>query len=379
MEAPSPITLKPESEEEIKDVKEYRINFLNKNYLVKLGKLNKSQKMGFIIEQTDELKNYLFKSEFSLEELKQLSKLFRIFDSIDEAFNDISDIKIIKVELTEIDINLILTSLISKTENICIQIKKKNLTNEKINEIIFKELNEIKSVLKEEKLKNENLKKIVDELVKENKELKIQVKELIDWKNNLHTKNENNIDNNNLKERIDSNIIKTKEEIELLSKRLSSKSFFKNSKVIFNLLYRASRDGDRPYDYHNKCDGKADTLCVIQTIKGCKFGGYTEIKIKSDGSNYKDPNAFVFSLNKNKIYENLKKENYAVCHSGPWGPIFRGDAFAVWDKNFFSYNKHKVGTKSQSNYGVMNEDYEINNGEEYFGIKELEVFQIIIE
>ena len=27
----------------------------------------------------------------------------------------------------------------------------------------------------------------------------------------------------------------------------------------------------------------------------------------------------------------------------------------------------------------MNEDYEINNGEKYFGIEELEVFQIIIE
>ena len=322
MEAPSPITPKPELEEEMKDIKEYHINFLNKNYLVKLGKLNRSQKIGFIIEQTDDIKNFLFESEFSLEDLKQISKLFRIFDSIDEAFNDISDIKIIKAELTEIDINLILTSLISKTENICIQIKKKNLNNEKINEIIFKELNEIKSMLKEEKLKNENLKKTVDELVKENKELKIQVKELIDWKNNLIKKNENNIDNNNLKERIDSNIIKTKEEIELISKRLTSNSFFKNSKVIFNLLYRASRDGDSPYDYHNKCDGTADTLCVIQTIKGCKFGGY---------------------------------------------------------KNFFSYNNHKVGTKSQSNYGVMNEDYEINNGEEYFGIKELEVFQIIIE
>ena len=380
MEAPSPITPKPELEEEMKDIKEYHINFLNKNYLVKLGKLNRSQKIGFIIEQTDDIKNFLFESEFSLEDLKQISKLFRIFDSIDEAFNDISDIKIIKVELTEIDINLILTSLISKTENICIQIKKKNLSNEKINEIIFKELNEIKSVLKEEKLKNENLKKIVDELVKENKELKIQVKELIDWKNSLIKKNENNIDNNNIKERIDSKIIKTKEEIELLSKRLTSKGFLKNSKVIFNLLYRASRDGDSPYDYHNKCDGKAYTLCVIQTIKGCKFGGYTETKIKSgDGVDDKDPNAFVFSLNKNKIYENLKKENCAVNHSKNWGPIFRGDAFAVWNKNFFSYNEHTIGTRTQSNYGVMNEDYEINNGEEYFGIKELEVFQIIIE
>ena len=379
MEAPSPITPKPELKEEMKDVKEFKINFLDNNYQIKLGKLSKSQKIGIIIEQTDNLKNYLFKSEFSLEELKQLSKLFRIFDSIDEAFNDINDIKIKKVELDEIDINLILSSLTSKTENICLKIKKKSLTYEKINEIIFKELNEIKSVLKEEKLKNDNLKKIVDELVKENEELKNQVKELIDWKNDQLKKNENIIDGNNFKELIDSKIIKTKEEIELLSKRLTPKGFLKNSKVIFNLLYRASRDGDSPYDYHNKCDGKTNTLCVIQTTKGCKFGGYSEVIIDCNLGNFKDKNAFVFSLNKNKIYEILNPEKNAGDHCKGWGPIFRSDAFAVWNKNFFSYDRHTVGTRSESNYGAMNEDYEINNGEKNFGIKELEVFQIIID
>ena len=378
MEAPSPITPKPSVEEEIKDIKEYHINYLNKNYLVKLGKLNKSEKIVVILEETDNIKNYLYKSEFSLDDLKQLSKLFRIFDSIDEAYNDINDIKIKKVELNEIDINLILKSLSSKTEDIIIKVKKNSLNNEKINEILFNELNEIKTELKEEKIKNENLKKIVDELVKKNNLLENKVKELLDWKNSQLIKKEKNKDDNNINEQIDSKIIKTKEEIELLSKRLTSKGFVKNSKVIFNLLYRASRDGDSPHDYHNKCDGKSNTLCVIQTIKGCKFGGYTETTI-GDGSDVKDPNAFVFSLNKNKIYENLKKENSAVCHSKDWGPIFRNDAFAVWDQNSLSYHLHTVGTKSKSYYGIMNEDYEINNGDSNFGIKELEVFQIIIE
>ena len=109
MEELSPITLNPESKEEIKDIKTYNINYLNKNYLVKLGKINKSEKIVFIIEETDCIKNYLYKSEFSLDDLKQLSKLFRIFDSIDEAYNDIINIKIIKMEFTSIDINLILT------------------------------------------------------------------------------------------------------------------------------------------------------------------------------------------------------------------------------------------------------------------------------
>ena len=402
MEPLTPITPNPVLTEEIKDIKEYRVNYLNKNYLVKLGKLIKSEKIVFIIEEIDRIRNYTYKSEFTLDDLKELSKLFRIFDSIDEVYNDISDIKIKNVELIELDINLILTSLSSKAEDICIKLKRNNLNNEKINEIIFKELNEIKTELKEEKLKNENLKKIVDELIKENNELKEEklknenlkkivdelvrknnllenkVKELLDWKNSQLIKKEKNKDDNNINVQIDSKIIKTKEEIELLSKRLTSKGFVKNSKVIFNLLYRASRDGDSPNNYHNKCDGKSNTLCVIQTIKGCKFGGYTETTISSAGD-VKDPNAFVFSLNKNKTYENLKKENYAVCHSNGWGPIFRGDAFAVWDKNFFSYNEHRVGTKSNSNYGIMNEDYEINNGDSNFGIKELEVFQIIIE
>ena len=165
MEAP-PITPKPQPEEDIQDIKEYSINYLDKDYLIKLGKLNKSQKLVFIAQQKDCLKNYLYKSDFDIEGLKQLNKLFRIFDSIDEAYNDISEIKIIKEELNEITLNLILTSLSSKTEAKCIKVKKNYLNNEKTNEIIFKELNEIKNQLKEEKLKNENLKKTIDELTK---------------------------------------------------------------------------------------------------------------------------------------------------------------------------------------------------------------------
>ena len=126
----------------------------------------------------------------------------------------------------------------SKTEAICIKVKKNYLNNEKTNEIIFKELNEIKNQLKEEKSKNENLKKTIDELTKENNILKTQVKEILDWKNSQLKKSDNNIENNKKKE-IDSKIIKTKQEIELLSNRLTSKGFLKNCNFSFNLLYRA--------------------------------------------------------------------------------------------------------------------------------------------
>ena len=152
MEAPPLITIKPESKEEIKDLKEYSIKSENKTFQVQIGKLINSQKIIFIIQEIDSLKNYDYNSAFSLEELKSLSKLFRIFDSMEEAFNEINSIinnkKImIKEESNEINLFLPLSKLSSQTENICIKIKKKNISNEKINEIIFKEIKEIKEEL----------------------------------------------------------------------------------------------------------------------------------------------------------------------------------------------------------------------------------------
>ena len=86
-----------------------------------------------------------------------------------------------------------------------------------------------------------------------------------------------------------------------------------------------------------------NTVCIIETKKGCIFGGYTETVMDFNKGNVKDPNAFVFSIDKMKIYENLKKNDCVVDYVKNWGPIFRYDAFAVWDKNFFSYNGHTVG------------------------------------
>ena len=139
MDAPLPLNINTDSKEEIKDIKEYKINSNNQNFFVKIEKLNNSQKIIFIIQEINSLKNYVYKSEYSLEDLKLISKLFRIFDSIEEAYNEINriinDKKIlIKEELNEINLYLTLSNLSSKTENICIKIKKVNLSNEKIND-----------------------------------------------------------------------------------------------------------------------------------------------------------------------------------------------------------------------------------------------------
>ena len=172
--------ISPKNEkEEIKDIKEFKIKEDEENYVLKLGKLNNSKKIIFIIEEQINLTNYYYKSEFSLTELKSINKLFRIFDSIDEAYNEFNEIlnnKKIKIEkdIKEINLYISLCNLSSKTEDICLKIKKENINNQNINEMILKELKNLKKLLKEEKKENENLKKRMDGFIQENNQIKSQ-------------------------------------------------------------------------------------------------------------------------------------------------------------------------------------------------------------
>jgi hypothetical protein len=45
----------------------------------------------------------------------------------------------------------------------------------------------------------------------------------------------------------------------------------------WTLLYRGSRDGFQGSTFHEKCDGKSNTLTVIETTKGFVFGGFTPV------------------------------------------------------------------------------------------------------
>ena len=77
MNVPSPINSKPTlKEEEIRDIKDYKINLDKKAFVVKIGKLNYSQKVVFIVEEESNMINHdIYKSRFSLEDLRQISKL----------------------------------------------------------------------------------------------------------------------------------------------------------------------------------------------------------------------------------------------------------------------------------------------------------------
>jgi hypothetical protein len=72
----------------------------------------------------------------------------------------------------------------------------------------------------------------------------------------------------------------------------------------WSLSYRGGRDGFTAKDFHEKCDGKPNTLAIFKAKDSSFiFGGYTTIALESlsQGRYKSDPAAFIFSLtNKDK-------------------------------------------------------------------------------
>ena len=85
-----------------------------------------------------------------------------------------------------------------------------------------------------------------------------------------------------------------------------------------------------------------------------------------------DNEAFLFSLNKMKIY-NIVKGNKAIGCCPKLGPFFVG-GFKIFDN---CLTKGGCTFVKGLNY-ELDRDFELNNGEENFKIKDLEVYEIKI-
>ena len=136
------------------------------------------------------------------------------------------------------------------------------------------------------------------------------------------------------------------------------KSWLDNRKFMSELLYRKSRDGSTPDDFHNKCDNKGITMTIIETTKGNKFGGYTESSWDKSNSSKNDKSIFLFSFS-NKKKETNTNSSSIYCSSDE-GPIFYLDRLKIQlgknldkgesiNKNFF---KADFITNDEGNWDV---------------------------
>ena len=189
--------------------------------------------------------------------------------------------------------------------------------------------------------------------------------------------------------KIDSVIIKEKKEIEFLENRLKNNDpILMKKNITFKLLYRATKDGNSPESFHQKCDNIKGTLTIMKTSKGMRFGGYTECTWNADpkkgGQNKKDNNGigFCYSLDLFKIYNNTNEAGSTIRCYEKEGPDFYGgdcymfDIYFPINSNTATYTGYTVKNNS---FGKFEKDYEINNGESKFVLQELEIFQILYD
>jgi len=173
-----------------------------------------------------------------------------------------------------------------------------------------------------------------------------------------------------------SSIIKTFSEKKLLLSSVPQNPNKKNSDLKFQLIYKASIDGDSTNDFHDLCDNESDVIVAIETDSGLRFGGFTKIGFDSSCKSKVDDDAFLFSFDKMKIYKIIKGYKAIVCYPQS-GPCFFGsknDIIHIGDKFLNNYSHTE---KKNNTYESMEDDYELNNGEPQFLIKELEIFKIL--
>ena len=141
--------------------------------------------------------------------------------------------------------------------------------------------------------------------------------------------------------------------------------------VKFNIIYRASEHGDKAKTFHQKCDNHQMTLVLVETTKGRRFGGFTTKTWDGNCVKKIDNDAFVFSLDKHKIYD-VHKNEFAIGGYPKFGPVFFGCQIRIYDEFF-----KKGGTTCHRtlNYKTK-EDYELNSGEQTYIVKEIEVYDI---
>ena len=165
-------------------------------------------------------------------------------------------------------------------------------------------------------------------------------------------------------------IIRDKYELELIVSKINKN----NRKIKLDLIYKATTDSDSAESFHYHCNKARNSIILIETLNGKRFGGYTSQSWEGDGEQKKDPNAFVFSLDKMETYKVIPSKEAIGCYPD-YGAVFLGCQIRIFDNAF----KNGGSTFTKGVTYLTNEDYELSGGEKQFGIKEIEAYSVTIE
>ena len=178
----------------------------------------------------------------------------------------------------------------------------------------------------------------------------------------------------------DSQILKeTKREKEFVNKIYEWTNYNR-----MELIYRGSRDGMTPTNFHNKCDNKNPTIVLYKNTKDSVFGGYTSLAWQNSGDYRPDPKAFIFTLinihNSEPTKFNVTSEKEGVYHSSSYGPTFGSNCdIGIGISNFLNSDAYtdfpcRYNDSLGKGRSIFTGDF--NNDNTKFRLKEIEVFQL---
>ena len=141
-------------------------------------------------------------------------------------------------------------------------------------------------------------------------------------------------------------------------------------------IYQATIDGTNAIDFHSKCDNIPNTLTIIKSKGNRRFGGFTTQTWDTSGKYKDDKNAFLFSLDKQKIYK-YKNDGCAIlcCKDyvlgfGHASDIFINNRMKIsTGESYFDSYEYNGDKNALAEDGKCNSIY----SDEY------EIFQIIFE
>lgn len=189
------------------------------------------------------------------------------------------------------------------------------VTNE--NESLVNDINNLKANItnhQKDILNEDEIKRLIEEnsvfriKAQENESLKKQIEE---YKVKLKEQNEEREEEEDSQEFIEKNevigdIIHNKNELDMITNKINKE----NKKIIINLLYKATADSDKASVFHEKCDKAKNSIVLVETENGMRFGGYTTCSWSGNCVDKIDPEAFIFSFDKMKhmiIYLEMKQ------------------------------------------------------------------------
>ena len=293
-----------------------------------------------IIQDNPELDNLKNENARLLEEINSLKSQIKISTVKQEIpTENYQEILILREEIEKLRLELSSYNeyKIQKEEEINkLSIKIKNLLNK----------------IKELEMRNEDLRAYIEKLSQMKSEAGYEALSLQDTRLEI----------------IRGEIIETANELELITRKMCQNKF---KKISLNLLYKAIVDSDKSEIFHQKCDSAESTLVLVKSANGKRFGGFTSCSWEGNSIEKKDENAFIFSLDKMKIYNVIPGEGAIGCYPN-FGPVFLGCQIRIYN-NFFT--KGGSTFEKGANFNTE-EDYELTGGLKTFDIKDIEVYSV---